>query len=296
MPAITRHSIQCRRVDIRRYQPPPRKEARSVGVPPPLVAWASRPLSRERPAPAERGQDAHATAGGTPTLRLLSMGLVLNMSNKRATPPARRFQPRFGEVTIRDRGRLPHWESDGATYFVTFRLGDSLPQPVLESIRFERQDVLLTAQRQGREVTPTEMKRLDELFSERIESYLDAGSGACDLSKPEVADLVAGALQFFESTRYRQFAWSVMPNHVHAVFRPLPGWPLESILHSWKSFTSKEANKLLNRTGNFWEAEYFDHLIRSEEEFAHYIDYVASNPKKAGLKDWKWVWVAKVLV
>jgi len=33
------------------------------------VAWESRPLSRERPAPASRGQDAHATAGGTPTLR-----------------------------------------------------------------------------------------------------------------------------------------------------------------------------------------------------------------------------------
>ncbi len=44
------------------------------------VARASRPLSRERPAPAARGvatmamtargQDAHATAGETPALRL----------------------------------------------------------------------------------------------------------------------------------------------------------------------------------------------------------------------------------
>ena len=69
--------------------------------------------------------------------------------------------------------------------------------------------------------------------------------GPCHLAQPPVAGMVAGALQFFEGQRYLQFAWSVMPNHVHTVFRPFPSWPLVKILHSWKSFTSKEANKLL---------------------------------------------------
>jgi len=257
------------------------------------VARASRPLWRERPAPARqkestvwsgaepdqdqstetRGQDARGTAGETPALR------------------SQRFQPRFGEVTIRDRGRLPHWEAEGATYFVTSRLGDSLPQSVLESYRFERRNILLSAERQGRPLSAAELKHLDELVSERIETHLDSGSGACHLANPQVANMVAGALQFFEGQRYRQFAWCLMPNHVHAVFRPLPNWSLEKILHSWKSFTAKEANKLLNRVGEFWEPEYFDHLIRSEEEFYRYIQYVASNPITAGLKDWKWVWV-----
>jgi menaquinone-specific isochorismate synthase len=219
------------------------------------------------------GQDARAPAGGTPALR------------------PERFQPRFGDLTIRRRGRLPHWEADGATYFVTFRLGDSLPRPVLESLEFERQDTLRTSERQGRQLTAAELKRLEELFSERIEAYLDSGCGACHLANPQISKKVAGALQFFEGQRYRQFAWSVMPNHVHAVFRPLPNWPLEGIMHSWKSFTSKEANKVLHRTGDFWEPEYYDHLVRNEEEFYRYIEYVASNPKRAGLKDWKWVWV-----
>jgi menaquinone-specific isochorismate synthase len=202
-----------------------------------------------------------------------------------------RFQPRFGEVTIRDRGRLPHWEAEGGTYFVTFRLRDSLPQSALGSIRFERKDILLTAERQGRQPSATELKRLKELFSERVEAYLDSGSGACHLAKPQIADMVAGALQFFDGRRYRQFAWSVMPNHVHAVFRAMPNWPLEKIMHSWKSFTGKEANKLLKQVGDFWEEEYFDHLIRDEEEFYRYIEYVASNAKRAGLEGWKWVWV-----
>ena len=226
------------------------------------------------------------------------------MSSKRSTSSEdkasvldpRRFQPRFGEVNIRDRGRLPHWEAEGATYFVTFRLGDSLPQKVLASYQFERQDIVLTAQRQGRQLTPFELKRLDELFSERVETFLDTGAGACHLNKPEIAGRVAGALQFFEGERYRQLAWCVMPNHVHTVFRPLPGWTLERILHSWKSFTSKEANKLLKSEGQFWKPEYYDHLVRSEEDFYGCVEYVASNPEKAGLRDWKWVRVAKALV
>src|SRR5580658_6106518 len=120
-----------------------------------------------------RGQDAHATAGGTPALRRVGAGA--RPGEVPAVGPAfptQRFQPRFGDVTIRDRGRLPHWEAEGATYFVTFRLGDSLPQSVLESFRFERRDILLTAQRQGREVTPVERKRLDEFFSERVQACL----------------------------------------------------------------------------------------------------------------------------
>jgi hypothetical protein len=33
---------------------------------------------------------------------------------------------------------LPHWRQDGATYFVTFRLNDSLPQPRLRELDFFR--------------------------------------------------------------------------------------------------------------------------------------------------------------
>ena len=200
-------------------------------------------------------------------------------------------QPRFGEVRIRSRGRLPHWETEGGTYFVTFRLVDSLPQSVLDSFEFERKDILKRAKQQGRELSATERKRLDELFSERIEAYLDSGAGACHLSDPEIADLAAKALRHFDSQRYRLLAWCVMPNHVHVVFRIFPGQSPDKILHSWKSFTAKKANEILRRTGEFWQREYYDHLIRNAEELARTIRYVAENPAKAGLKDWKWIWV-----
>jgi hypothetical protein len=60
-------------------------------------------------------------------------------------------RPRFGDVIIHDRGHLPHWEKDSATYFVTFRLADSLPQSVLERIESERQSIAQTAKQLQRD-------------------------------------------------------------------------------------------------------------------------------------------------
>jgi REP element-mobilizing transposase RayT len=182
---------------------------------------------------------------------------------------------------------MPHWEAEGSTCFVTFRLDDALPRHVVEEYREERERILRSAA-EGR-LTATERRLTLKLFSEKIESLLDAGAGECHLAKPGVAGMVADALRHFDGKRYRMFAWCVMPNHVHTVFRPLPGYELSRIMHSWKSFTSKEANRVLGRSGTFWEREYFDHLIRDEEEFQRIVQYVLDNPAKANLRDWPWV-------
>jgi REP element-mobilizing transposase RayT len=190
---------------------------------------------------------------------------------------------------IRHGAYLPHWTRDGAIYAVTFRLADSLPNAVLEFWRFERRDIVKTARQAGRPLTRTEERRLDRLFSERVEKHLDAGAGQCWMLRDDVAGVVAGALRYFDGARYRLFAWCVMPNHVHAVVQPITGYELAEILHSWKSFTSKEANPLIERTGHFWQPEPYDHLIRDEVDFQHQIEYVLTNPVRAGLKNWRWV-------
>jgi len=80
-----------------------------------------------------------------------------------------------------------------------------------------------------------------------------------------------------------------MPNHVHVVFGILPGHDLAEILHAWKFFTAKEANRILGRTGDFWQREYYDHIIRNAVELRRVVRYVTENPARAGLKDWPWV-------
>jgi REP element-mobilizing transposase RayT len=79
-----------------------------------------------------------------------------------------------------------------------------------------------------------------------------------------------------------------MPNHIHVIIE-LPGsHTLSEIVHSWKSFKAKEANKLLGRSsGRFWQVEYYERSIRDER---HLSGYIHDNPVKAGLaresKDW----------
>ncbi len=83
-----------------------------------------------------------------------------------------------------------------------------------------------------------------------------------------------------------------MPNHVHVIVQPYPDFDLSDIEHSWKSYTAHKANKLLRRSGEFWQPEPYDHLIRDEEDLERSIEYILSNPKAAGLQNWRWVGIS----
>ena len=110
------------------------------------------------------------------------------------------FDPR--SVEIRQGACLPHWSQKGATYSVTFRLVDSLPQTVLGQWLQERSEIVRRAEAVGRTLSEREQERLDELHSERAEKYLDAGHGACHLKDPRIAALVRDAVLHFDGQRY----------------------------------------------------------------------------------------------
>jgi Rad3-related DNA helicase/REP element-mobilizing transposase RayT len=191
-------------------------------------------------------------------------------------------------LRIRRGAYLPHWTREGSIYAVNFRLADSLPRHVLDAWRSERQAIVARARQQGRPLTDDERTALDVLHSEKVEKFLDAGLGACWLRDPAIAELTQGALRHFDGTRYRLVAWCVMPNHVHVVVQPHTGFELSDILQSWKGYTAREANKLLGRCGEFWMPEYFDHLVRDEEDLLHAVEYAWLNPHRAKLVDWPW--------
>jgi len=199
-------------------------------------------------------------------------------------------------VRKREGAYLPHWTKDGAIYAVTFRLADALPAGVTEAWRVERDGILQRAKEAGRELTRDEVGELRRLHTDRIESLLDAGHGQCWLRKPEVAALLQQTLDKFDKQRYHLLAWCIMPNHVHLVVRPKAGVELSQIMHSLKSWTAKEANRVLRRTGEFWQAEYYDHLIRDEQDLAHSVRYAFENPEKAGWRVWRWRGKAQSLI
>jgi len=176
---------------------------------------------------------------------------------------------------------------------VTFRLAGTLPREVLLQLKQEREAIMQEGLATKRPLTWHEQEELFRWYSSRVDAYLDAGRGECWLRRPDIANLVASAIKFFEGTRYELQAWVVMPNHVHAVLRPLPGWTLSRILKSWKGYTAREANKLLQRTGEqFWQTESFDHLVRDYEDMYRCCNYTTTNPLNARLsarpEEWKW--------
>src|SRR6185503_3031465 len=99
------------------------------------------------------------------------------------------------------RGQLPHLKKEGAAYFVTFRLADSLPAHEVVRLKHERQVILEQARAAKSPPTWHEEQELLAWYCDKVEALLDAGRGACWLSKPEIADLVANALKHFDSQR-----------------------------------------------------------------------------------------------
>ena len=190
---------------------------------------------------------------------------------------------------IRQGANLPHWRQDGAIYAVTFRLADSVPAQMLNGWEQEREQLVQAAIQKDGKLSRAEADRLRVLFSDKVEVFLNNRHGDCWMLRDDVAELVQNALLHFDGTRYDLLAWCVMPNHVHLVVRPRPEHTLELILHSWKSFTSRQIGKLVGKTGTLWQAEYYDHLIRDEDDLSHAIEYVLNNPQAAGLKNWRWV-------
>ncbi len=191
---------------------------------------------------------------------------------------------------VHSRGYLPHVKREGASYFVTFRLTDSLPKEIL--MRFEREHAEAL-----RRLPPTARSgQAEEVHRElrrKTERHLDQGAGECHLRRPDIADMVAAALRHFNGQQYLLDDWVVMPNHVHVILWPMPDFTLSDILKSRKRHTARQANLILGRTGeSFWQRESYDHWIRNDEEKARIRRYIRMNPVNARLcatpEDWKW--------
>jgi len=198
------------------------------------------------------------------------------------------------ELHIRRGAYLPHWTKEGSTYFITFRLADSLPQSALAKIKTEQQHMEKPAKKQKPRLSAIEQKNIATRLSARIDKFLDRGAGACYLSNSQVAVTTREALFHFDGVRYRLLAWCIMPNHVHLLLKPLSGWSLADILHSIKSYSAKKANRLLGRRGPFWQQEYYDHIIRDEKEYNRLLKYISENPIRSGLEDWPWVGIGNL--
>ncbi|NOT49160.1 MAG: transposase [Acidobacteria bacterium] len=183
------------------------------------------------------------------------------------------------------RGRMQHFDPGETNQFITFRLFDSVPEKLIR--RWESR------------IDPDDPATAAE-YRKKIERFLDRGYGECYLRQAAVAKLVRDSLYFHDGKKHHLICWVIMPNHVHVLLRPLANVDLAEVMHSIKSYTAHEANKLLRRSGQFWQHESFDRYIRNTQHFHNVIRYIERNPVKARLckepADWPFSSASKVIV
>jgi len=230
----------------------------------PFAGGGAIPLEAQR-----LGLEAHAS-DLNPVAVLINKAMIEIPPKFAGRPPvslgARASRP---HKNWHSRGYLPHLDQPGLVQSITFRLHDSLPAKVAKELA-------------AAEESPERRKR--------FEKYLDSGYGECWLARPEIAPLVERALLHFDGERYRLLAWCVMPNHVHVLIETRSGFRIGDVVGGWKSWTAKEINRILEREGKVWMADYHDRYIRDEKHLQTAIDYIENNPVSAGLvkraEDW----------
>lgn len=224
---------------------------------------------------------------------------------------------------------LPHIQLPHANYFVTFRLANTIPASAILRLRAEQKEFENHIRNRCSDYPiMADILENQRMLFYKIDDYLDRchNDNNC-LRKPGIAKIVSEAIHFYNNKFYDLIAYCIMPNHVHLVFTLISDgqfeacptdiktvgrtsvrpkgiiertegcptkreYPVADVLKCIKSYTAREANKILKRTGAFWQHENYDHIIRNDNEMKRYIRYTLDNPVKAGLvKDWKnWQW------
>jgi len=199
---------------------------------------------------------------------------------------------------------LPHIYPVGATFFVTFRLADSLPQHIVKELRIEYNE---EGTKIKNEVNDTRKQKelihnlRHKLFG-RYDHQLDNNPyGECHLKDSLIAKILRDKVFQYQGIYYNVDALSIMPNHVHMLLDTSIQVSAKSDIaeapehyvdvSKWMQFikggSSFLINKLLKRSGTLWEKESYDHYVRFNNpgEYERIKEYIEQNPVKAGLED-----------
>jgi ATP-dependent Clp protease ATP-binding subunit ClpA len=196
-------------------------------------------------------------------------------------PPVPQPQPFVGfdpkaPVGFLRGGNLPHWRQDGVTYFLTWRTLDSMPKERVDAWFAEREAWFKQNPEPWNPKTEEEYHRL---FPDRWEKWLDECHGEWVLARPELQKIVEDVLRHDDGVKYRLKDFVVMPNHVHVLVTPQGEHTLSDTVQEWKSVSAHRINKVLGHKDEFWQKEYFDHIVRSAEQLGKFRSYIQNHPR-----------------
>ena len=204
---------------------------------------------------------------------------------------------------------LPHYQPKGEVFFITFRLAGSIPVEILFELRknYEEERKILLNNIYSEKILRKKLYELQKKYFGKYDAILDSNAYGPDyLINEEVASIVYNKIIGFDMIKYDLIVFTIEPNHVHMVIimyedikvsdnnkkGKTKDYVLADTLRLLKGSTSREANIVLNRKGQFWHHESYDHVVRDEAELKRIISYVLNNPVRSGSVknplDWRW--------
>ena len=209
------------------------------------------------------------------------------------------------EETVFYRRNLPHIHPKDGMFFITFRLTGSLPANIIQQLKEDRKTRIQKLHKKFRnKELEKEKYKLEKHFLGKFDDLLDSASdGPHWLKEERMAQIVARKIHELHGKRYRLIAYCIMSNHVHLliditgfdasttvtnIVGKTKDYPLTDTLRLLKGSTARMCNLELGQSGAFWHQESYDHYVRNEREFGRVIQYILTNPVKAGLvEDWR---------
>jgi len=153
---------------------------------------------------------------------------------------------------------LPHIDLIGHYQFITFRTYDSTDK-FLKKLALQNK--------------PNNKIQLD------VDNHLDSSKNGAYLNG-KILNLLSNFLKDKNNSLYELITFSIMPNHVHMLIKPLKSLP--SMMQIIKGASAKLINVSMGRKGKFWASEYYDKAIRDEKHFEIVYNYIKNNPLKLG--------------
>lgn len=197
------------------------------------------------------------------------------------------------------RRNLPHRQPKDGIFNICFRLDGTLPLETWKNLK-DAYDFRIQELEKfilDKKTINQKIKKERDLYFGKFDNLLDNETlGPTFLKNKQIALIVTKAIHYYHRQgKYELICYCIMPNHVHLIIHKIKK-PLFRILQSIKTFTAREANLVLSRTGKaFWQKESFDNLVHDEDDLKLKINYVLNNPIKAKFvnkwKDWDFTYL-----
>ncbi len=196
--------------------------------------------------------------------------------------------------------KLPHIQYPGDTFFITFRLNNSIPQHNLQELKYDYNlDFESLSNIKDGKVRNKKLFERRKTYLLEIDDVLDKiKTGPHYLSDHDIAKIVTDAIHRLNEIYFHLIAYTIMSNHVHILIDTSIQLEhleykneriekeyinLDQIMKLIKGRSARYANLKLGRSGKFWEKENYDIFMRNAPMMKNVIKYILNNPVKVGL-------------